>query len=340
MASEPTATPRRYWLMTGSVPTGPFDVSQIHAKLAVGEASWETPGCPVGGGTWLPLVRLPGLGPTAVPTPTPHSPEPGPIGPVAAAPTGRLVPSGAREMETSRAIPFRFRTGPEATNLAGLVDLCEAHPADAEWHLLGGHFEPWLRAAGYPAVADEARTARGDGMPGVALATFLGRCGAAGAAAVGRMAAADEEAKRRQGAKEESIRRLEAMRREALGPTMLPSTGTPPASPSVPTKPDPPGAARTSSGGSYRSEWTRAWPWIGSLIFLAIAKACKNYTPPASADPARDHPEGPARPPGPADPVPVVPPRIGASGRQPAAGGGADPAESSGRESGRSGLGG
>lgn len=55
----------RYWLLTGEVPQGPFDVAQVHDKLALGEATWQTPACPVGGSTWLPLVQTPGLGPSS-----------------------------------------------------------------------------------------------------------------------------------------------------------------------------------------------------------------------------------------------------------------------------------
>ncbi|QJW93145.1 hypothetical protein [Frigoriglobus tundricola] len=55
--------PVRYWLLIGEVPSGPFAVAEVHAKLAAHEATWETPACAVGGGTWLPLVRTPGVGP-------------------------------------------------------------------------------------------------------------------------------------------------------------------------------------------------------------------------------------------------------------------------------------
>ena len=55
----------QFWLLTGEVPAGPFTVAQIHAELATGRANWQTPACPVGGSTWLPLVRTPGIGPDA-----------------------------------------------------------------------------------------------------------------------------------------------------------------------------------------------------------------------------------------------------------------------------------
>jgi hypothetical protein len=70
MATEPQAAGGRYWLLIGDVPLGPFDVAQIHAKLAAGEVSWQARACPVGGSTWLPLVQMPGVGPG-----TPHRSE-------------------------------------------------------------------------------------------------------------------------------------------------------------------------------------------------------------------------------------------------------------------------
>lgn len=59
--------PDQFWLLTGEVPAGPYGVPQIHAELAAGRATWQTPACPVGGSTWLPLVRTPGIGPAAGP---------------------------------------------------------------------------------------------------------------------------------------------------------------------------------------------------------------------------------------------------------------------------------
>lgn len=64
----PTPPPaEQFWLLTGEVPSGPFTVAQVHAELAAGRANWQTPACPVGGAVWLPLVRTPGIGPTAGP---------------------------------------------------------------------------------------------------------------------------------------------------------------------------------------------------------------------------------------------------------------------------------
>lgn len=60
-----TGPHNQFWLMTGSVPTGPFTVTQVHAELAAGRATWQTPACPVGGATWMPVVRTPGLGPSS-----------------------------------------------------------------------------------------------------------------------------------------------------------------------------------------------------------------------------------------------------------------------------------
>lgn len=55
--------PPAYWLLVGEVPTGPFSVAEVHARLAAGEATWQTPASPVGGAKWLPLVETPGIGP-------------------------------------------------------------------------------------------------------------------------------------------------------------------------------------------------------------------------------------------------------------------------------------
>ena len=90
----------RYWLLIGEVPSGPFTVAEVRAKLAAREATWETPACAVGG-TWGPLLRTPGCGPADVaprthpgsnasPPPTvgprPHAPERRPDAPPPAGP--------------------------------------------------------------------------------------------------------------------------------------------------------------------------------------------------------------------------------------------------------------
>lgn len=62
----PDAAPAdQFWLLTGEVPSGPFSVAQIHAKLSAQEVTWETQACRVGAGTWRPLLRTPGSGPAA-----------------------------------------------------------------------------------------------------------------------------------------------------------------------------------------------------------------------------------------------------------------------------------
>ncbi len=61
-------TTDQFWLLTGSVPTGPFTVTQIHTKLAAREVTWQTPACLVGGSSWLPIVQTPGIGPPVMPT--------------------------------------------------------------------------------------------------------------------------------------------------------------------------------------------------------------------------------------------------------------------------------
>ena len=62
---DPAPPADQFWLLTGEVPTGPFTVTQIHEKIAAGDATWQTPACPVGGSKWLPLFQTPGIGPNA-----------------------------------------------------------------------------------------------------------------------------------------------------------------------------------------------------------------------------------------------------------------------------------
>ncbi len=63
MTPEAQRTTDRYWLMMGETPYGPVEAAEIHARLATGEVSWQTLACPLGSSTWLPLVRIPGIGP-------------------------------------------------------------------------------------------------------------------------------------------------------------------------------------------------------------------------------------------------------------------------------------
>lgn len=65
---KPHAVPpssEQFWLLTGDAPSGPFSVDQVHAKIASGDATWQTLACPVGSSNWLPILRTPGLGPVA-----------------------------------------------------------------------------------------------------------------------------------------------------------------------------------------------------------------------------------------------------------------------------------
>jgi hypothetical protein len=61
--STPPPPAGQFWLLIGEVPAGPYTLAQVHAELAAGRATWQTPACPVGGSSWLPLVKTPGLGP-------------------------------------------------------------------------------------------------------------------------------------------------------------------------------------------------------------------------------------------------------------------------------------
>ncbi len=60
----------RYWLLAGPTPTGPFSVAEVHAELAAGRVTWDTPACVVGATAWQPLLRTPGVGPHAGTAPT------------------------------------------------------------------------------------------------------------------------------------------------------------------------------------------------------------------------------------------------------------------------------
>lgn len=73
----------RFWLLHGTVPTGPFSAAEIREKLASGGAAWGDKACPVGGAEWVPLVRVPGVGPTAgdADVAPPAPPEPASAGP-------------------------------------------------------------------------------------------------------------------------------------------------------------------------------------------------------------------------------------------------------------------
>lgn len=76
MGSSSSEATQRYWLMTGEMPSGPFDLSQVHAQLAAGKITWQTLACPVNGTSWLPLLQLPGVGPSPAapaPPPFPHT---------------------------------------------------------------------------------------------------------------------------------------------------------------------------------------------------------------------------------------------------------------------------
>ncbi len=61
----------RYWLLAGETPTGPFTAGHLHAELAAGRLSWQTPACRVGESVWQPLLHTPGFGPTAPSAPAP-----------------------------------------------------------------------------------------------------------------------------------------------------------------------------------------------------------------------------------------------------------------------------
>lgn len=71
--SDSPAEQTRYWLLIGDVPQGPFDVAQVHDKLASGEATWRTSACPFGQSNWQPLRQWPELASTSALSPVSHS---------------------------------------------------------------------------------------------------------------------------------------------------------------------------------------------------------------------------------------------------------------------------
>ena len=105
----------QFWLLTGEVPSGPFTVSQIHEMIASGKATWQTSASLVGEGTWRPLLRIPGIGPTnesvirpeSPPPPAPcpppaPSPEPVPLDlPVDPSPSPLFAPAGSPKSEAA-----------------------------------------------------------------------------------------------------------------------------------------------------------------------------------------------------------------------------------------------
>lgn len=91
---DQSSPPDRYWLMAGAAPSGPFTVAEIHAKVAGGEITWQTPACPVGGTSWLPLSQTAGVGPSAPPADT-NVPFPAVVPPPGATPTPAATTAAA-----------------------------------------------------------------------------------------------------------------------------------------------------------------------------------------------------------------------------------------------------
>jgi hypothetical protein len=108
--SRPT---EQFWLLTGEVPSGPFTVAQIHDKLATGDATWQTPACPVGGSAWLPLVRVRGIGPVA-PEPAAEAPaiKTGEVTPLPTPPAMPPQHPSADPPAPVRAPPLPFTSSP------------------------------------------------------------------------------------------------------------------------------------------------------------------------------------------------------------------------------------
>lgn len=47
-----------YWILSGHVPTGPFDAAEIQTKLAASEITTAAKACRVGGEEWVPIDKL------------------------------------------------------------------------------------------------------------------------------------------------------------------------------------------------------------------------------------------------------------------------------------------
>ncbi|MBA4192667.1 MAG: hypothetical protein C0467_32270 [Planctomycetaceae bacterium] len=155
--NSPTAD--QYWLLTSDVPTGPFTVADIHAKLASGGATWQTKACMIGGTKWVPLVQTPGIGPTATVEGSASvvaANEPRVATVPAVPPPTAPLPSPP----TADPRAFRFRNGLTATDLAGFLQTCRDSPRTAAAQLRDGEFGPWLTAIGEHVLAAFAGTAR------------------------------------------------------------------------------------------------------------------------------------------------------------------------------------
>lgn len=130
MPSAPPAD--QFWLLSGPVPSGPFTVSEIHAKLASGDTTWETPACPVGGAEWRPLVQTPGVGPGAraetrspeTAAAPPADPAPAPAAPATSADTGAVDgPPQSEEPLRPRNDPARSSPKKAAEAVGGIAAL-------------------------------------------------------------------------------------------------------------------------------------------------------------------------------------------------------------------------
>ena len=156
----------QFWLLTGEVPSGPFTVVQVHSELAAGRATWQTPACPVGGSTWLPLVQTPGIGPTAPPRPVagtrlpeahpavasvasaPPATEPAPVGSLegvfaakSPAPASRSTPSDATPSDSPTPPADARRDQPQASAKApqpnGPSQSNQSNQSNRFWLLVG-----------------------------------------------------------------------------------------------------------------------------------------------------------------------------------------------------------
>ena len=77
------------------------------------------------------------------------------------------------EKQPAKYEPFRFRTGEVANSIPALIELCERHWADAQWHLYEGHFATWLELVEPVLVSEAEHIRETEGDHDLGLELFL-----------------------------------------------------------------------------------------------------------------------------------------------------------------------
>ena len=150
-----------FWLLSGATPIGPFSLEQVHAKLATGQISWETPACRNGEETWQSLRETSGVGPnTPLPTPSPPSVE------------EQDAVANREPSSLTKAITTVHGSFP--ITILGLLAWCDQFPNEAAKRLLNQEFEQFFSEVGRPDWAKHAALARASStVPSDCLETFL-----------------------------------------------------------------------------------------------------------------------------------------------------------------------